>query len=141
MAVDLEKFTAACTECWAQRVKVDEMTREVNEESKRLEELKSRVLGFMEEAGIEKQHIPGFGTLSAQTRFSVKVPQGDGKREFFEYLRSLGIFEDLATVNSQTLNGWYKERLDEAIEKGDLGFRVPGIEEPKSVKTLGFRRG
>ena len=139
--IDMGEFQALCQKAWEQRQKVDEMVRLQGEESKKLEELKAKVLAYLEHYELEKQHIPGFGTLSVQNRFSVKVPQGDNKLTFFEYLKENGMFEAMATIHSNTLNSWFKEKQEEALAKGILDFKVPGIDEAKLVKTLGFRKG
>lgn len=137
----LSDFAALCRDIWEQRIKVDEMASALKIETSQLEKMKAKVLAYMEESGLEKQHVPGFGSLSMQNMFSVKVPAGDRKAEFFEFLKEKGIFEDLATVHSATLNSWYSQEMAAAIEDGNYDFKVPGIEEPKIVKRLGMRRG
>ncbi len=137
--IDLDTFQDVCRIAWAQRRKVDALTREVNAESKKLEEMKAKVLAYMEQSGLEKQHIPGYGTLYTISRFTVKVPQGDAKLSFFEYLKGRGIFETLATIHSQTLNSWYSDELDEAVKQGNVDFKIPGIDEAKNSKSLGFK--
>jgi hypothetical protein len=139
--IDMGEFQSLCAEAWKQRAKVDELTRVASEESKKLEELKAKVLAYFEQYELEKQHVPGFGTISVINRFSVKVPQGDNKLAFFEYLKETGIFEAMATVHSQTLNSWFKEKQEAALNEGNLEFSVPGIDEAKLVKTIGFRKG
>lgn len=137
----LNAFQNLCKDIWEQRMKVDEMASALKIETSKLEGMKAKVLAYMEDSEIEKQHVPGYGTLSMQNMFSVKVPAGDNKAEFFEYLKERGIFEDMATIHSATLNSWYKQEIDAAIEEGNADFRIPGIEEPKIVKRLGMRRG
>jgi hypothetical protein len=137
----LTDFQSLCKAIWAQRIKVDEMASALKIETCLLEMLKAKVLAYMEASEIEKQHVPGFGTLSVQSMFSVRVPTGDRKAEFFEYLKECGTFEDLATVHSATLNSWYQQELEQAIAEGRDDFRAPGIEEPKIVKRLNMRRG
>lgn len=139
--VTLEEFNKLIAAIWAQRTKVDEMTRAVNHESKVLEDLKYKALAFMEAAEMEKVHTPGHGTLFMQNRFSVKIPQGDDKVTFFNYLKETNQFETLATVHSQTLNAWYKEAMEEAASQGKYDFKPPGLPEPFLTKTLGFRKG
>lgn len=140
-SIDMGQFNELCRQTWEQRAKVDELARIASEESKKLEELKAKVLAHCTHYELEKHHVPGFGTLSVQNRWSVKVPQGDSKIAFFDYLKENGIFEAMATVHSQTLNSWFKEKMEEALGAGDIEFAVPGLENPKIVKTIGFRKG
>lgn len=134
-------FQALCKKAWEQRSRVDEMARLQSIESGILEELKAKVLAYMEQYELEKIHVPGCGTLSQINRFTVTVPKGDNKLEFFEYLKVNGTFEDMATVNSMTLNSWFKEKMDEALAEGNIDFKIPGLSDPKMNKTLGFRKG
>ncbi len=139
--IAMGEVMAMCRLAWEQRSKVDEMARLQSIESGILETLKAKVLAYMEQYELEKMHVPGFGTLSQINRFTVTVPKGDQKLEFFEYLKENGTFEDMATVNSMTLNSWFKEKMDEALAEGNIEFKIPGLSEPKVNKTLGFRKG
>lgn len=80
------------------------------------------------------------GKIILTTRFSVTVPKGDEKERFFTYLKDRGIFEDMATVNSQTLNAWYRSEMDQAKENGDFDFQIPGIKEPMAYEQLQLRK-
>ncbi len=140
-SIELGDFQELGIQVWKARQAYDEAQRIASEASKTLEDLKAKVLAYMEQYNIKKQHIPGYGTLSTQNRYSVKVPQGEGKAEFFEFLKERGIFETLATVHSATLNAWYQEEKERAVLEGRVGWTPPGIEEPKLVQTLSFRKG
>lgn len=61
---------------------------------------------------------------------SLTIPQGDEKIAFFDYLKSVGHFEALATVNSATLNSWYKEENKAAKERGEPYAAIPGLAIP-----------
>ena len=141
MTVSLQEFTKLCEDTWKMREEVDELSRVQKVAANKLEDMKAKVLAYMEHYELEKQHIPGCGTLNTINRFSVKVPQGDDKLAFFEYLKGIGSFEDMATVNSNTLNSWYKEKLEAALAEGEIELKIPGIAEAKINKTLGFRKG
>ena len=59
---------------------------------------------------------------------SAKTPKTPEDREkFFSYLRDQGVYEDLITVNSQTLNSYVKSEEALATERGELDFSIPGI--------------
>jgi len=141
VSIDLKAFNALCKETWEQRIHAEKLAAEVKEENKKLEEMKAKVLAYMEEAGIENHKVPGFGLLYEKVDFSVRIPQGDEKQKFFNYLKRKGHFETLATVNHATLNSWYKEQMELAINEGKKDFIVPGIEEPKHRKSLVMKRG
>lgn len=85
-----------------------------------------------------------YGTVSKVTEFTVKLPDGEAKQEFFNYLKERGVFDVMATINYQTLNAYFKEQRELAIEEGDelaaLNFSLPGIGEAKSFETIRFRK-
>lgn len=140
-SVSMQEFTNLCNETWEMYRKVAEESERIKVLSEKLNEMKSKVLAYMEHYELEKQHIPGYGTLSITNRFSVRVPKGDDKLKFFEFLKEKGVFEDMVTVNSQTLNSWYKEQLEEQLNAGNPDWMAPGIGEAKLSKTLAFRKG
>jgi len=74
-------------------------------------------------------------------RTSVLVPKTpEDKTKFYSYLKDKGMFDDMITVNSNTLNAFYKEQLNQALEAGDVNFRIPGIGEAAIVKNLQVRK-
>lgn len=74
-------------------------------------------------------------------RTSVKTPKNNAERElFFEYLKEKGVYEDLRTVNSQSLNAFYKSELELALGRGELDFSIPGITEVLVVPKLSLRK-
>lgn len=82
-----------------------------------------------------------FGNFIISNRFTVQTPKTpEEKSAFFSYLKELGIFDELISVNSQTLNGWYRQEMDAALDRGEVNFMVPGIAEPKMVQTLSLRK-
>lgn len=89
----------------------------------------------------KKSYASSVGRFDVRSKAQVRVPKDESRHVFFEYLKEKGIFEDLITVNSQTLNAWYKEQLRVAEEAGALmDFKIPGIEEPELTATLAFTR-
>jgi hypothetical protein len=104
------------------------------------EELEAEVLQKMEDDGLEKFHVPGCGTVGIMNKFTVSLPKEPGKREaFFEFLKQKKVFNDLITVNHNTLNSFYKAEMNAAIEQGAVDFQVPGLDEPKHSKSLVLR--
>ncbi len=93
-------------------------------------------------AELEERKLSSFDSVSGKliktTRTSVKIPQGDDKFAFFDYLRERGQFEALATVNSAQLNKWYKEELELATKEKKM-LVVPGLGLPTSSVGLSFR--
>lgn len=82
-----------------------------------------------------------FGLASISFRTSVKTPKTSAQKEaFYEFLKTLGVYEQMITVNSATLNSFYKEQLELARERGDDDFTVPGLDEVTISPILSFTR-
>lgn len=76
-----------------------------------------------------------------QNNTSVTTPKtAEDKKLLFEFLESKGIFLDIASVNSQTLNSLYKSLAAEAADEGNFDFKIPGVGEPTTYTTLKLRR-
>lgn len=104
----------------------------------------AQIMEALKSAGKTKYFVDGVGTMSLSSKPVVRVPSSiESKKEFFKYLRSISeeVLFSMTTVNSNTLNSWYKQKLDEALNAGNLGFSVPGIEQPTMRETLSFRKG
>ncbi len=105
--------------------------------------LDAKLMQALKDAGKSKYHVDGLGTISLQQKSVVRVPGTiESKKVFFKHLRERGeeVLLSMATVNSNTLNSWYNQQLDEASAKGILGFSVPGIDQPTMRETLRFNK-
>jgi hypothetical protein len=141
-SITLADFQTLCAQIWEEKGKLERIEAEAKNQSQIVESLKSKVIACMDEYDMDKFAVAGHGTLFKQNRFTVTVPKDGSEREaFFGHLRQRGIFDELITVNSQTLNSWYKREMEAALEQGNPDFTVPGIAEPKLVTTLGMRKG
>lgn len=81
------------------------------------------------------------GTISVTHKASAKLPRTKEDREaFFSYLKELGLYDDMVSVNSNTLVSFYNSKMEEAKQMGNVDFKIPGINEVKIRETLSFRR-
>ncbi len=110
---------------------------------KRKGELEIKLAGMLKEMK-EKAFVCEYGRITRVTNFSVKLPQGEEKLKFFDYLRQRdGLFDAMATINYQTLNSFFKAEWEEAKKQDPmaaLNFSLPGIGEAKSFETIQFRK-
>lgn len=89
--------------------------------------LESRMLDALEDADLTRFDAHGV-MFVVSNKTSAKTPKTTEDREkFFSYLRDQGVYEDLITVNSQTLNSYVKSEEALATERGELDFSIPGI--------------
>lgn len=105
----------------------------------RIQEIAKRVQAALETHGLQ-DYQSKHGKFRRVTKFSVKVPKLPEERDaFFQYLREKGIFEELITVNSRTLNAFYNAEKAAAIESGADQFSMPGIGATTPYETVEFK--
>lgn len=139
--VTVAGFRELCLAFLDQRAKKDDATAALKVEETKLRDLEGKLLMHMEETEQEQVHIPGRGKIHTVDRFTVPVPKNmDDKKAFFKHLTERGIFFEMASVNSQTLNSFYKSEMEAAIARGDSDFKLPGIAEPSHIRTLSVRK-
>lgn len=125
-------FQEKCRLVFEQKKIVDALEEKRSEESKKLEAMKAEVTALMLDLGVKTMPFEGLGKLTVRKDFRVSMPKEPGAREqFFEYLKTKGLFEDLVSINHNTLNSFFKQEMEAAQESGDLGFAIPGLGEPK----------
>ena len=118
---------------------------------KEKERIKQTIMDLMETAKKTEYIVEGIGTVKIIERKSVRTPKtAEDKRKFFNYLEEVygpSLMQSMQTVNSKTLNGFYREEANKATshmseqEKAAYEHRLPGLEPPQSFVTLSFRKG
>jgi hypothetical protein len=117
---------------------IDKKKEELSDMDTELKTLQTQMLEIMDTLNLKSFDF-GEGVLEKRIRMSVKVPQGDGREAFFSYLKERGVFDYLISVNSQTLNSWYKDEHELAISRGE-SFFPPGLEMPTANLTVAIRK-
>jgi hypothetical protein len=127
---------------FAQREVVDRIEAELADAKKVFEELKAKMIATFDKYEMEKWSQKGHGTISKRQNLAWKMPKEHDQREaFFAFLRERNAYDELITVNHQTLNSFCKEELEKAIEADNIEFSIPGLGEPSSYVTLQIRKG
>lgn len=123
-----------------ERDEYDQLQKVADDAKKVLKNTESRIMAFLEQFNLKTQKTV-YGSVTRVERFSVKTPKDDESRAAFrEWLEGRGEFNNLWSVNSRTLDARAKEWLDEAADKGDIDFVIPGVGEPTYSSYLSFRR-
>lgn len=105
-------------------------------------EMEHKLITALEANSKERWDIAGIGTLSTVHKWNFTQPKSpEAKNHFFNYLKTAGIFEELVSVNYQTLNAFCKREMEVAKERGQSDFQIPGIDEPQLYKTISLRKG
>jgi hypothetical protein len=79
------------------------------------------------------------GAVSYKYTATFKTPKTPEDREaFFSYLKEKGLFDNMITVNSRTLNSWAKQ--EEEANMHVLDFQIPGLEKGAPEATITMRK-
>lgn len=134
-----------CRALWQQKAVVDAIKEQLDAESTKFEDLKKSTLKELDARELTKQHIPGFGTVSVQTKWSVQTPKtAEDKLLLFAYIereKGKDALLGLQSIHSGTLNSFYDAEAALASERGDHKWTLPGVGEPKDYKLLALRKG
>ncbi len=108
----------------------------------RLDALEDKILEQLEVAGIKSYQAKAV-TVTRAIRYTVTTPKTpEEKGAYFDWVRKKS--EDLywaqMSVNSQTLNSFYKEQMEIAKDAGDMDFAIPGLSEPQAKPYLMRRK-
>lgn len=117
----------------------EEKKRIYREADEAYEAQRVKILHILTEAGVDKYHAAGYGTISLAIKRMASVPKNPAdKKKMLEYFESLGpeLYNAYVTVNSQVLNSYIKEQSEL-----DPNFKIPGIDEIKETPELRFRKG
>lgn len=109
----------------------------------RVKEAEGKVISLMQQAGKERYIAEGIGQISLTTGLSVTTPKTpEQKQAFFAWLQSeMGDdgFLTYATVNSNSLNSLYKQKVEEYGERGEV-LEIEGLDAPTSYTKLSLRK-
>lgn len=141
--VTVNQLDALGREISAVREKVEAMEEVVKEERSKLEQLKSKMIAYLDHFGKKSYPIPGAGTFTVVEKLSYTVPKEEpSKIAFLKWLRSKGegVYLSTVTVNHNTLNALCNQEFELAASEG-RSFQIPGLGDPKKYETLSLRKG
>lgn len=120
---------------------------EISAKEKEIQEtrraIENEIMRKLKEVG-NTSYRSKFGLATIKTTFSYKIPKDlQAKEQLFNYIKEKGhdVYLSLLSVNSQTLNAWAKQELQNAIDNGKFPFSIPGLDEPIPYETISFRKG
>ena len=125
--MEVEELKTLAEKVKIAREEYDKASKAQKEASELKGLLESKMLGALEEADLMRFDAHDVMFL-VSNKTSAKTPKSPEEKElFFNYLREQGVYEDMITVNSATLNSYVKTEEALATERGELDFQIPGI--------------
>lgn len=113
--------------CFKMRSTVKEQEKQTKDLKKTLTELQIKVSDYLKKFN-KKTHVCEAGKFTISFRESAKLPQGENKLKFFEFLKERGVFEDSVHMNSKSF-GKQCEEWREEYRETDPTWEVPGVTE------------
>lgn len=129
--------------------KILEMTDELDAEKKKIVErgkeltqAKEKFLAYLEQ--FDKKNYPvGKALFSVKEKFSFTTPKGPDAITFFKWCndeKGEEFVQSTFKMASNSLNSFCNVEIDNALEGGDIDFKIPGIGDKKLFKSLSIRR-
>lgn len=126
------------------RTEYDNMKKQLAELDGFCEVLETQIMQHFEENDMTSFRVDGVANVSISQRLTVKVPRDiEAKKAFFEWVaanKGEEVRDSMMTVNSMTLNSFYKEEYNNLSDEDKLMFQIDGIEPPSMMKSLSFRK-
>lgn len=105
--------------------------------NEQIAEKERKVMAMLEQAEL-KTFKGSRGSMTIASRWGVKMPKEPEVKEALKaYCEERGIWDNLWTINHQTLNSMFKQAMEAATEAGEM-IDIPGL-NPVEDKYLQFR--
>lgn len=140
--MELAEVKELTQDLWQLRETKEDVKKDLESLQRRIDEIEGKLISILDAADMDRFDGDDC-TVYLQEKTSVRIPKDpEAKREFFDYLKHRGedLFSSMVTVNSQTLNAWYREQEQLALERGELELRIPGLGEPSRYQQLSVRK-
>lgn len=122
------------------RQQKDEATEKLCQITAAIANVEKDIVANLNDCNKTSWDVEGIGKVFIRNNFAVRNPKTpEAKKAFYDYLKARGLFEDLATINHQTLNAFYKTEREQA--EGDPSFNLPGLEAPTLHQSVVLKKG
>lgn len=120
------------------QAEIEQIENQITERNKKLGDMKILASKYLEELNRDSYKAPR-GTLSRREimRWSLPATPED-KVKFMDWLREKGVYDQLVTVNSNSMNSFVKGEYDAATDA--MAFKPPGLKDPSIFVTLSVRK-
>ena len=112
--------------------------------SKEKSQAAAKVLDLLARSKKSKFVVDNLGTAYIINKLTVTTPKTNPDKEaLFKYIKEKyghETFMGFAGINSARLNSFFNEEAALAAKEGVANFEMPGVQQPQSYQTLGFRR-
>jgi len=130
--------------CFRLKESITELKKQLSSLEAELEEKQMHISELLISLEKDSYHSNA-GIFSFREVESFRVPKDDLSRElFFNFLKDRGIFDQMITVNSQTLNAFAKQEIEAHKSAGNIeeviDYIIPGIEKGQAYRRFTMRK-
>ena len=137
----IQELDAMVKKMFEMRAEAERLESEASEINKQVEGIKLKVMNILEATGRLNHETPGAGKVYTQTKYQVSFPKDEeSANRFRTYLMENGM-DSMLTMNHQTLNAFFKSKLEEAGEGADPSQVLPGVGAPEQRVVLAMKKG
>jgi predicted unusual protein kinase regulating ubiquinone biosynthesis (AarF/ABC1/UbiB family) len=141
--ISVQDMDRICAEYREAKTKASEAQKVADELKSIAKEKETQIIRMLEESGKTTYIAEGVGRATIKHHLSVKTPKTiDELRAFFGWVKeNLGqdVHDSYMTVNSQALNGLYKDLSAQWQAKGEV-LQIDGLSEPIASTALSFTK-
>ncbi len=138
-SVTLEQIESLGREIVNGRAEVEAAADVKKELEKKVVALEQKMLEVLHETGRHNFPLADGTNVYIHRRLAFTIPKTPEQRiEFFNYLRDKGVFDNMITVNHNTLNSYCKAEYEAAEGRGEL-VSIPGISAPTEFESIGVK--
>ncbi len=143
MTISLSDFEKLIVEAYALDDEIEALERDTMKPKRAaLKELEGKILQTLADHDMSS-FKSSRGTVVRAVRYTVPTPKTiEDKVAFFDWLnkeKGREVYWTYASVNSQSLNSFYKAEMEAAKEAGNFNFKIPGLAEPEATPILSRR--
>lgn len=140
MEMTIDQFEKLLEEAYEIKQDIEKIAAEKKAKEEELNEKNKVILAEFERLD-KTSYVSRSCNVIRVNRPSVSMPKVPEAREaFFAYLKERNLFEDMVSVNHNSLNAFFKAELESAIEAGKHDFKIPGLGDPKNFEYITFRK-
>lgn len=138
-AVTVQELKNMCQLLLSRRDDHDRALEEAKKTKEEVDKLEHKILSYMKEYGLPMFEGP-FGRVSVKNYATVSQPATpEDKALFFDYLKEQGIYDQMISVNSRTLNSWVNREIESKEKNGEFGWVPPGLQAPGNFQKLSVK--
>lgn len=126
--------------CYAYKKLAADLDKQKKEATAKKEEMQE-IMGHLMEVLDVTSYKSKSGTITKTEQPNYRLPQDDDSRKkFFSYLKEKGLYDQLITVNSRSLQSFVKQEVELAEAEDNFGFLPDGIEETEYRTVYSLRK-